>query len=735
MRFSVAHAEVEAEGFAETAAFQIAASGKAFKGLIDGLYSRKIEAAVRELATNALDAHIAAGNPEPFYVHLPKAFEPTFYIRDYGTGMPHELVMRRYSTMFDSTKDGANSADNDINPDEQVGMLGLGSKSFFAYTDSCTLTIFMDGEARFYSVYMGADGVPQIAFAGKQPSDELTGVKVEFPVKTKDCTEFENAAVRVFKGFPYMPDGFGETIREKIECEPMQVGTFWKAYHKDYLPKGGYWARQGCVLYPIDLASIDERATEQEKTYWDHHALEYRTKVIHTLSGDFADYATLEATVVIDFPIGSLDFDLGRERLAYNDRTIIALRKRWDEMIEDVSKEVAAKFADAASDWEYLTIGAGISFDEMGKLYKMTTPYRKLEEVRESFKLLFAQEYYQRGTKLVQTVIVPDSLESLSYFSSRTPVETKQIGDSVFVIIDHQVNRINQRITNYLKTKGLKQAFVIRRSKKEAKEALKLWGKVPTILASKLPEPPKIVREKKPKLAPAERTFQRIKLLDKNHNFYSPTEPEEYEGHVFAFMNCGNIHNPDPLRYPHLPMYKVLAYHRMLKAFLGKSISFINVKSNEYNKLDQFSEFPLFYDLIDEIGKPFSRRHLMMLINKWNHNQFHYSVYDKVIDDWDEAVDGELAKLKRFERRFESIPSEFTTAINQVLEFPELRERVISQAIEAGLEVLPERHNYTIPYPLLPPKWERFTQMLRVTKPGYDHKKSIYKQLKRSFEC
>jgi hypothetical protein len=51
MRYSVGHAEVQAEGFGQTVDFGIANSGKAFKGLIDGIYSRKIEAPMRELAT------------------------------------------------------------------------------------------------------------------------------------------------------------------------------------------------------------------------------------------------------------------------------------------------------------------------------------------------------------------------------------------------------------------------------------------------------------------------------------------------------------------------------------------------------------------------------------------------------------------------------------------------------------------------------------------------------------
>lgn len=738
MKFTVAHAEVEAEGFAETVAFQIAASGKAFKGLIDGLYSRKIEAVVRELATNALDAHVAAGNDAPFTVHLPKTFEPTFYVRDYGTGMSHDLVMRRYSTMFESTKDGINSDDAAAaNPDEQTGMLGLGSKSFFAYTDSCTLTIWQDGEVRFYSIYMGADGVPQIAFAGKQPSDEPVGVKVEFPVKTKDCTEFENAAIRVFKGFPYVPDGLGDSLREKIEREPTQVGAFWRAYEKDYLPQGGYWARQGCVLYPIDLGLIDERSTEEEKTYWDHHAQEYKTKTIRVLSGDFKEYGNLEATIIIDFPIGALDFDLGRERLAYNDRTITALRKRWDEMLADASAEVESKFEGATTNWQYLAIGSAVRFDQMGKLFKITAPYRKMQDLNDKFKKLFALEYSQAGTKLVHTVLEPDGDDGLGYYTSRDPIHWDRIGNSVFVLIDESVSRVNQRITHYLKEKGLAQAFIIRRGKKEAKEALKEWGKVPFILASKLPEPPKIKRQPRQKTTHSDRTFHRIKLIGKHNDFYSPASPEDYEGHVFAFMNCGDIHNPDPSRYPSIPMSKVLKHNHMLKAFLGKPIAFINIKRNEFDKLDQFSEFPLFYDLIDQIGQPFSKRDLRMIINKWNHNQFRYSAYDKVVDDWSSCVDGELAELKRFDDRYNAIPGDMHYAINAVLDVPDLLERAISQALVLGLEVLPERvgNSGNFPYPLLSPKWERFMRMLRIVKPTYGRHADVYKQLKGSFAC
>jgi HSP90 family molecular chaperone len=78
-------------------AFTIAATGKSFKILSDGLYSDKIRAIIRELACNARDSHVAAGNAAPWHMHLPTYDEFWFSIEDFGTGMSHDDVMNVYS--------------------------------------------------------------------------------------------------------------------------------------------------------------------------------------------------------------------------------------------------------------------------------------------------------------------------------------------------------------------------------------------------------------------------------------------------------------------------------------------------------------------------------------------------------------------------------------------------------------------------------------------------------------
>jgi DNA topoisomerase VI subunit B len=117
----------ESSGFQGVNNFTIKASAKAFRILSDNIYKNKIAAIIRELSTNAVDSHFDAKQTRPFEINLPDQLDPTFRIRDFGTGLAHDQVMHLYTTYFESTKDKS----NDYN-----GTLGLGSKAPFSYTNT-----------------------------------------------------------------------------------------------------------------------------------------------------------------------------------------------------------------------------------------------------------------------------------------------------------------------------------------------------------------------------------------------------------------------------------------------------------------------------------------------------------------------------------------------------------------------------------------------------------------------
>ena len=109
-----------------SASTSVKMSGKLFQIISSGLYSNKVQAIIRELCTNAWDSHKEAGQEKDFEVWLPTTLKPEFRIRDYGTGMDEKTMFEVFNCLFESTKTETN---------DQVGMLGLGSKSPFSYTN------------------------------------------------------------------------------------------------------------------------------------------------------------------------------------------------------------------------------------------------------------------------------------------------------------------------------------------------------------------------------------------------------------------------------------------------------------------------------------------------------------------------------------------------------------------------------------------------------------------------
>ena len=103
--------------------FNMAATAEAFNILSSSLYSNPKLAIIRELSTNANDAHKQAGKEDyPFDLHLPTPSEPFFNIRDFGDGIPEDLIYNIYVNYFTSTKSDR---------EDQTGYFGLGSKTPF----------------------------------------------------------------------------------------------------------------------------------------------------------------------------------------------------------------------------------------------------------------------------------------------------------------------------------------------------------------------------------------------------------------------------------------------------------------------------------------------------------------------------------------------------------------------------------------------------------------------------
>ncbi len=284
--------------------FTIQVGEKAFDILLDGLYSNKVRAVVREICTNAADSHVSGGCADiPFDVHLPTALDSTFRVRDYGEGMSHDKVMTVYSQLFNSDKDKSN---------DNVGMLGLGSKSPFAYTDSFTLICRLDGRKRVYSIRRDENGIPRIDLLSDTVSDEAQGCEVSVPVRAEDRLDFATEARIVFLGFSPVPH-----FDAKLD---LPTAIYFDTDHdfavfnqRDLPGQSRVFIRQGCVIYPVDDTDLIESLTAIMKFSYG---------------------------IVVDVPIGTADVAASREAISVDTDTRKNLETIFTTVADAVGKDV-----------------------------------------------------------------------------------------------------------------------------------------------------------------------------------------------------------------------------------------------------------------------------------------------------------------------------------------------------------------------------------------------------------
>lgn len=301
-------------------AFTIKASAKAFQILSSNLYSNKLGAMIRELSTNAFDAHVMAGKSDvPFLITLPNSMEPSFKIRDYGTGLSEEQIMSIYTTFFESTK----TESNDV-----VGCLGLGSKSPFGVADSFTITSFYDGTRTVYSAFLDAQGIPSIATFHREDTTEPNGVEIEVAIRSEDFSTFPKEVNRQLNYFTLKPtiEGNSNFAWNPVE-EYLYFGSNWKMNKKrDNYAK----VVQGQISYPIDTSAMGSKFGEA--------AAAVRT-IFHM-------------PIIFEVPIGAVNIAPSREALTYDEDTINNLLKAAETVLGELPSFVKKTIESAETEWD-----------------------------------------------------------------------------------------------------------------------------------------------------------------------------------------------------------------------------------------------------------------------------------------------------------------------------------------------------------------------------------------------
>jgi hypothetical protein len=305
------------EGAIDSMSFEISTKDSAhlMAMMRDTLYTDKVMAVLREYGANAWDAHRMVGkNDVPINVQLPTREKPVLVIRDYGPGMSVEQMHSVFTQYGASLKRDSNTA---------VGMLGIGSKAGFSYSDSFQVTSFNGGMKRIYVAAMDASNKGNFSLLFQEPTEE-TGFEVRLSVNVGDVDNFHMKAKTLFQHFdprpvintplPEKKEGVGQTKSGIIFRNPDNgSGNTWTAV-------------MGCVPYRLNMKQIEAAPTF----------------VKESTSG------------VLFFDIGEVDITASREELKYSDRTKAAVAAKVDAVLTEFSMWAlnAVMNAPGVTDWE-----------------------------------------------------------------------------------------------------------------------------------------------------------------------------------------------------------------------------------------------------------------------------------------------------------------------------------------------------------------------------------------------
>ena len=276
-------------------------------------YSDPIRAVVREYGTNACEGHILNGKTDkPIQVSLPTGMKPVFTIRDFGPGLGKEKFQELFCSYGGSDKLTSNAF---------TGCLGIGCKSYGAYTDAITVTDYngvtphKDGVKRIWNCHIDESEVGKASLLAEDKTNQPNGVEISIPVRPNDISRFRETAMQVYRVFDVRPDIVNLSPEEKKAYATQTYkdgiikGTNWS-----FNGEGDSWLQMGLVLYPLKS----------------------------DFSGSPVIKQLIDAGVYVKVDLGDVQVAPSREDLQYSQKTIQGLVKHLNPVIDSMGSTLLA---------------------------------------------------------------------------------------------------------------------------------------------------------------------------------------------------------------------------------------------------------------------------------------------------------------------------------------------------------------------------------------------------------
>jgi len=298
--------------------------------LRDKMYSNKIAAVSREIASNSRDANRESGIPfTPITIKLEKTEETmlsdsefTISFKDNGIGISPERMENIFLKYGSSTKRDSNN---------YTGGFGIGAKTPFAYTDTFFINTVVEENGTknkyYYQASITSDGTREVSkmiTLDVEETNEKTGTEIIVPILEKDVEDFKKEIIFCTRFWSVMPNfiGFGEqTVPEII----YHTDEFMIVSDKIFGKHSKYIALIDEIPYVLDndtLTNLNSKIAEDEKKF--------------KIQKEFLKYVYI-------FKTGEISVSGSREEVEYIDSNI-EMFKKTNSIIHEKGTKLSDNF-------------------------------------------------------------------------------------------------------------------------------------------------------------------------------------------------------------------------------------------------------------------------------------------------------------------------------------------------------------------------------------------------------
>tara|TARA_Y100000389_G_C17464356_1_gene524266 strand:- start:8 stop:2497 length:2490 start_codon:yes stop_codon:yes gene_type:complete len=312
--------------------------------LRDKLYSNKVAAVCREVASNSRDANREVGKGElPITINISSSNslldeECSISFKDSGLGISPSRIDNVFLKYGSSTKRDSNN---------QTGGFGIGAKTPFAYTNEFLIsTISEENGVRLHNVYQslisneGGQEVSQLILVSSMETTEETGTEIIVPIKGEDRNEFLQECLKATSLWEVQPTIMYENEKSNLEIKEFFKEEDFRVIYGEYqsslfdVQNDEMFLEVDGIPYSLSTTKMGRISKVSRKTL--------ENSFIYSMITRF--YKPIKRNVLLRFKTGDINLSASREEIEYTEENINLIMSKFTNLVNFIETNILEEF-------------------------------------------------------------------------------------------------------------------------------------------------------------------------------------------------------------------------------------------------------------------------------------------------------------------------------------------------------------------------------------------------------